>query len=415
LAYTFQAAEDLPLDLQRHAQAGVEAVLAGPLPVQRVEEDLELPPLAVGPLEEAGVPQHHGHLGRHVLGQLELAPGEHLLRLPPREVEGARHRVVQQEREHEPRLVTKGPEQLEVEAGVRVHVVGEDGLTGLPDLLAEALFPERDRVAQERLHHLLRDVVAGGGHEPAARLVEQVGRAGVGTHQEHQLATDPAQRLLHVEGGARGAGDGEHDLHLAQPARGLGLQVHVLAHQAPAPHHPLHDGGEPRHLERLLEVAGGAALHRLHRRAHGGVAGDDDDLGGIRRALGRVHHLDAVHIGQAQVDEQQRHRAFAEPGEPVTPGVGEDDRVAFPREVLAHGRGDITIVVDDEDGFGIHAENSSTYVSPARESDLLVFPRPGAPATGGLEQQSSQELTETRSTKSRRRVRPSPGPVGAST
>jgi|SRR5678816_2479783 hypothetical protein len=156
LAYTFQAAEDLPLDLQRHAQAGVEAVLAGPLPVQRVEEDLELPPLAVGPLEEAGVPQHHGHLGRHVLGQLELAPGEHLLRLPPREVEGARHRVVQQEREHEPRLVTKGPEQLEVEAGVRVHVVGEDGLTGLPDLLAEALFPERDRVAQERLHHLLR-------------------------------------------------------------------------------------------------------------------------------------------------------------------------------------------------------------------------------------------------------------------
>ena len=70
LAYTFQAAEDLPLDLQRHAQAGVEAVLAGPLPVQRVEEDLELPPLAVGPLEEAGVPQHHGHLGRHVLGQL---------------------------------------------------------------------------------------------------------------------------------------------------------------------------------------------------------------------------------------------------------------------------------------------------------------------------------------------------------
>jgi hypothetical protein len=29
--------------------------------------------------------------------------------------------------------------------------------------------------------------------------------------------------------------------------------------------------------------------------------------------------------------------------------------VAFPREVLAHGRGDITIVVDDEDGFGIHA------------------------------------------------------------
>ena len=132
----------------------------------------------------------------------------------------------------------------------------------------------------------------------------------------------------------------------------------VLPHESPALDHAVDDGAQPGHLERLLEISRGTALHRLDGGGDGGVAGHDHDLGGEVEALGRPHHVGAVHVGQPEVDEQQGDRSGPKAGQTLGPGVDDGDGVTFPREVVAHSGSDIAIVVDDEDGFGIHAKNS---------------------------------------------------------
>ena len=58
-------------------------------------------------------------------------------------------------------------------------------------------------------------------------------------------------------------------------------------------------------LEWLLEIVGGASLHRLHRTLDLAEAGDDDDRGlGVPSPEGS-EHLDAIHVREAEVEEDQ--------------------------------------------------------------------------------------------------------------
>ena len=71
------------------------------------------------------------------------------------------------------------------------------------------------------------------------------------------------------------------------------------------PDHPLQQQTQLFQVERLGDVIVGAVLHRLHRRLHGGVAGDDDDHGFRTAALDLAQHLQPAGPRQPQI--QQHH------------------------------------------------------------------------------------------------------------
>ncbi len=95
---------------------------------------------------------------------------------------------------------------------------------------------------------------------------------------------DDAVKLLHL----RRAADDRAEAFL-----GLDLlaQDAVFAGELQMPDHALQQQPKLFQVERLGDIVVGAVLHRLHRRLHGGVAGDDDDHGLRTAALDLAQNL----------------------------------------------------------------------------------------------------------------------------
>ena len=121
---------------------------------------------------------------------------------------------------------------------------------------------------------------------PVISTVPSAGRHALdqGKHVLHRpaLAEDPLEPLV--------------DLQFA-PQQG------VLAHQRRALPDLAQDHLQLIGRERLAEVVGGALLHGLDGRVHGGMAGDDDHFGGDPGRLDLAEDLHAVDARHLQVQE----------------------------------------------------------------------------------------------------------------
>ena len=82
-------------------------------------------------------------------------------------------------------------------------------------------------------------------------------------------------------------------------------QENVFAHQRGSLPDFAEDQLELIGRERLAEVVGGALLHCFDGRIHGGMAGDDDHLGGDAGGLDFSEDLQPVHARHLQVQEDQ--------------------------------------------------------------------------------------------------------------
>ena len=97
-----------------------------------------------------------------------------------------------------------------------------------------------------------------------------------------------------------------------------------------------------------------------------GPAGEDDDRD-LGPAAQPVDDLDAVHVGQAEVKDDQVRGDFAASRRAVVPSAATVDVVAAGAQVDAHRPQDLGVVVDDQDaGHG---------AAPRREAARQVSTR----------------------------------------
>jgi hypothetical protein len=102
------------------------------------------------------------------------------------------------------------------------------------------------------------------------------------------------------------------DLAEVVAALELRAQVDDLALERAPLERPAHEREQLVLLEGLGEVIEGAQLHGGHRRADRLHRGDQDDLDVLVDGLDALQHLDAVHAGQPDVEEDQVHLGGAE-------------------------------------------------------------------------------------------------------
>lgn len=111
----------------------------------------------------------------------------------------------------------------------------------------------------------------------------------------------------------------------------------------------LHAGQELREAEGLGHVVFCAELE-AHDLVHLGAACREHDHG--RRVFAgaqRAEHLEAVHLRQHHVEDDEVERAAHRLREPVLPVVREIDAVAFGGEVHLEPHGDALVVLDHQD------------------------------------------------------------------
>src|SRR5439155_1218639 len=99
-------------------------------------------------------------------------------------------------------------------------------------------------------------------------------------------------------------------------------------------------GFEPRNVDRLGQVVRGAAAERLDRRIDGGVAGDQDDLGGAILDLGQ--ELQTAAVRQLQIDQRQVRRVLAQVRASLAQAAGALDREPLRPYQLGRGPAGIT-------------------------------------------------------------------------
>ena len=102
-------------------------------------------------------------------------------------------------------------------------------------------------------------------------------------------------------------------------------------------------------LEGLLEIIGGARLHRLHRALDLAVARDDDHRDMGVAALERAEHVHAVHVREPQVEEHHVRIHLVGHLEPILAGAGSMDLDGVLRKDPRDEGPDVPFVVDDED------------------------------------------------------------------
>jgi len=148
--------------------------------------------------------------------------------------------------------------------------------------------------------------------------------------------------------------DGQDRLGLPEPDLHLGLKPGVLAKEpAPLPDPP-HDRVEPAWIDRLEDVTGGPAFHRLDGGVKAGCSGHADNVGRRRELLHLLHHPVAVHVRELEIEQQQPYAPFPHDCQPVGSGVRGDHLIAAPLEELGQESHDLVIVVQDQNAFGIH-------------------------------------------------------------
>ena len=106
---------------------------------------------------------------------------------------------------------------------------------------------------------------------------------------------------------------------------------------------------EVAHLERLDQVRERQVVDGLDGGPERGVPGDEDDLHGGGQSPGGAQHVDAGHVGQADVHDGGLDRARGHDVETHPAPRGQLDHVPLALQHVAQGLGHPRIVVDDQD------------------------------------------------------------------
>jgi hypothetical protein len=160
----------------------------------------------------------------------------------------------------------------------------------------------------------------------------------------------------------RGAG---HAVLLGQPR----LQGAVLPLQLFQPQGVLHHGDGLFQRQGLFQEVEGAQLHRLHRQVDVAVAGDHHHLDFGVFGLDALEHLDAAHVRQPDVQDDQLHRLLGEQAQGLEAVLGQDHPVAFVPQAVGEHLADALLVVHDQD----HAHS---FQAPNGRSMMKVVPTP---------------------------------------
>jgi hypothetical protein len=104
---------------------------------------------------------------------------------------------------------------------------------------------------------------------------------------------------------------------------------------------------------RLDHVVEHGRVQREQRRLDGGLAGDEHDLGAARQ-VELVEQLEAVAVGQREVDQREVEAALAQARHALRERAGDGDVEAFLARDLGRGVHEADVVVDDEEmGLGL--------------------------------------------------------------
>jgi len=210
------------------------------------------------------------------------------------------------------------------------------------------------------------------------------------------------------------AGAGAHrDIVELDLVRGLGLELRVAAQ------HGLHAGQQLGQAEGLGDVVFGAQLE-AHDLVHLGASGAEHHDQGVVLVLAQApQHLEAVHLGQHDVEDDQAELFFASQRQAQVAVVGQGDLVALGREVHFEAHGDALVILDDQDtrrgglatGRGDHGEVLAQGRAVLNHGASGGCIHPGARAEG-LVVQGTREAWERGSR--RVKVEPRPGSLSSS-
>ena len=186
---------------------------------------------------------------------------------------------------------------------------------------------------------------------PAAELVqclrdELLSRAALPLHQHGRVGgRDPCDHVVDRLHGWRGPDQGSE---VAEAAERAAQRFDLLPELTPADDVRQHRF-ETRDVDRLGQVVRGTAAERLDRGIDGGVAGDQDDLGGDT-AVDLSQELETAAVGQLQVDQRQVGGVLAQEGARFPQARGSVHREPLRPHQLGQGRLEAGVVIDEE-GF----------------------------------------------------------------
>jgi hypothetical protein len=103
-------------------------------------------------------------------------------------------------------------------------------------------------------------------------------------------------------------------------------------------------------VERLDQVLESPELDGLDRRLHVVEGGHDQNDGPAVALPDAPQDLQAVDVGQPDIEEHQVGRGFAEGPDPALARLGDDDIKAFLGQLGGQGLADERVVLDDQDG-----------------------------------------------------------------
>ena len=128
------------------------------------------------------------------------------------------------------------------------------------------------------------------------------------------------------------------------------------------------------HVDRLVDVIEGPALHGIDRGFHVVMGGDHDDLDVLVVLPQVLEHRESVHIGETDVEDDHVRRGFDELVQPFRAGRGRHHLVALFGEIQFKRLADGTVVIDHEN-FRHH--------SPPRFNSSLPPPAAGPAESSG--------------------------------
>ncbi|MNT07705.1 hypothetical protein D3C72_1424200 [compost metagenome] len=109
----------------------------------------------------------------------------------------------------------------------------------------------------------------------------------------------------------------------------------------------LEHGLQPRHVDGLDQVVGGAGAQRLHGALHAGIAGGKDHLDAGSADL--VEQFHAVAVGQAQVRDDRVGHAPSDLQPGLAQRAGGGGAEAFHGHDLSQRGAGVFIVIDNQD------------------------------------------------------------------
>ena len=127
-----------------------------------------------------------------------------------------------------------------------------------------------------------------------------------------------------------------------------------------ASEHRLHPGHQLGGRERLGEVVVAAELEPEHA-VDLAVAGGEEDHRDVRGLAQSAAHLEAVDVGETDVEHDEARVVGAHRLEPRLARRRLEDAVAVAGQVQVDEIGDVGLVVDHDDGPSFHGRNRRTW------------------------------------------------------